>query len=162
MNDRPFTYGNIFIIGLGFFSISVVWQLYNAFMPLMLGEFIKSKALRGTIMGLDNLANIFLIALIGAWSDQIVSRMGKRLPFLVAGMPLAAVFLFVMPHYLNLWTLILIDIGFLLAMTLFRAPTISLMPRYDSAEQTQSRQRDHQFHGWSRCADHLVRAGPAL
>lgn len=128
MNVRPFTYGNIFIIGLGFFSISVVWQLYNAFMPLMLGEFIQSKALRGAIMGLDNLANIFLIPLIGAWSDRIVSPVGKRLPFLLAGMPLAALFLFAMPHYLDLWTLILIDIGFLLAMTLFRAPTISLMP----------------------------------
>lgn len=124
-----FSYRRIFIIGLGFFSISIVWQLYNSFMPLMLGNFIDSKMIRGMIMGLDNVANIFLIPIIGAWSDRIVNRgYGQRMPFLWVGMPLAALFLFVMPHYVNLWTLILIDIGFLLTMTLFRSPTVSLMP----------------------------------
>lgn len=124
-----FSYQRIFVISLGFFSITIVWQLYNSFMPLMLGDFIESKALRGFIMGLDNIANIFLIPIIGAWSDRISNRgFGKRLPFLWVGMPLAALFLFFMPNYINLWTLIFIDIGFLLAMTLFRSPTVSLMP----------------------------------
>ncbi|WP_040953003.1 MFS transporter [Gorillibacterium massiliense] len=127
---KSFSYPRIFIIGLGFFSISIVWQLYNSFMPLMLGDFIESKALRGSIMGLDNLANIFLIPIIGAYSDRLDTRFGKRLPFLLIGMPLAALFLFIMPHYLNLGTLIAIDVGFLLCMTLFRAPTISLMPDF--------------------------------
>ncbi|WP_058302831.1 MFS transporter [Gorillibacterium timonense] len=125
---KPFSYPRIAVVGLGFFSISVVWQLYNSFMPLMLGDFIESKAIRGSIMGIDNLANIFLIPLIAAWSDRLQTRFGQRLPFLMIGMPIAALFLFVMPHYTNLATLIAIDIGFLLAMTLFRAPTISLMP----------------------------------
>lgn len=125
---QEFSYGRIFIIGLGFFIISISWSLYNAFMPLMLGEFIESKATRGAIMGVDNLANLFLLPIIGAWSDRINTSFGKRLPFLMLGMPLAAVFLFLMPNYLDLWTLIAIDVGFLLSMTLFRSPTISLMP----------------------------------
>lgn len=125
---KPFAYPRIFVVGLGFFSISVVWQLYNSFMPLMLGDYIESKALRGSIMGLDNFANIFLIPLIAAWSDRLDTRFGQRLPFLLVGMPLAAIFLLLMPHYVNLATLIAVDVGFLLAMTLFRAPTVSLMP----------------------------------
>lgn len=128
MTDR-FDYRRIFVIGLGFFSISIVWQLYNSFMPLMLGDFIESKMIRGFIMGIDNIANIFLIPVIGAWSDRVLDRgYGKRLPFLWVGMPIAALFMLVMPHYTSLWTLILIDIGFLLAMTLFRSPTVALMP----------------------------------
>lgn len=127
--QNDFSYRRIFVIGLGFFSISIVWQLYNSFMPLMLGDFIESKMLRGMIMGLDNLANIFLIPIIGAWSDRMANRgYGQRMPFLWVGMPLAALFLFIMPHYMNLWSLILIDIGFLLMMTLFRSPTVALMP----------------------------------
>ncbi|MCL6459242.1 MAG: MFS transporter [Gorillibacterium sp.] len=132
---KPFSYPRIFIVGLGFFSISVVWQLYNSFMPLMLGDFIESKALRGSIMGLDNLANIFLIPFVAAWSDRLNTGYGKRLPFLMVGMPIAAVFLFIMPHYTALWMLIVIDIGFLLAMTIFRAPTISLMPDVTPADK---------------------------
>lgn len=130
-----FSYNRIFVVGLGFFTISIAWQIYNAFMPLMLGEFIESKALRGMIMGLDNFANLLLIPIIGAWSDRLHTSYGKRLPFLMVGMPLAAIFLFLMPNYHNLWTLIAIDIGFLLAMTLFRAPTVSLMPDITPSEK---------------------------
>lgn len=132
---KQFSYGRIFAIGLGFFSISVAWQMYNAFMPLMLKDFIDSSAIRGLIMGLDNLANIFLLPLIGAFSDRIRTPYGKRLPFLMVGMPIAAIFLFMMPHYNSLWTLIAIDIGFLLAMTIFRAPTVSLMPDVTPSEK---------------------------
>ncbi len=125
---RQFSYGQILVIGLGFFIISVAWSLYNGLMPLMLGEFIESKATRGAIMGMDNLANLFLLPIIGAWSDRINTSFGKRLPFLMIGMPLAAIFLFVLPNFLNLWTLIAFAMGFLLSMTLFRSPTVSLMP----------------------------------
>ncbi|MEO3946176.1 MFS transporter [Gorillibacterium sp. CAU 1737] len=125
---KRFSYSRIAVVGLGFFAISVVWQLYNSFMPLMLGEFIESKTIRGSIMGLDNLANIFLIPLIAAWSDRLNTRFGQRLPFLLIGMPLAAVFMLLMPAYTSLAMLIVIDIGFLLSMTVFRAPTVSLMP----------------------------------
>ena len=140
MNTISFSYRRIFLVGLGFFSISVVWQLYNSFMPLMLGDFIESKAVRGFIMGLDNIANIFLIPVIGAWSDRIVNRgYGKRLPFLWAGMPAASLFLMLMPNYTSLWMLILTDIGFLLAMTLFRSPTVSMMPDVTpEAERSQA------------------------
>lgn len=132
---KSFSYNRIFVIGLGFFVISVVWQVYNAFMPLMLADFIESKSLIGMIMGIDNFANLILIPIIGAWSDRISTQYGKRLPFLMIGMPLAALFLLLMPNYNSLWFLILVDIGFLLSMTIFRAPTVSLMPDVTPSEK---------------------------
>src|SRR3954469_2177976 len=108
----------------------LVWTFYNAYMPLILGDYIESKAVRGAIMGLDNLLAVLLIPIIGAWSDKVDARIGNRLPFIVIGMPIAAIFYILIPYgaAATFWILILIDIIFLLAMTTFRAPVIALMP----------------------------------
>ena len=99
-------------------------------MPLILGEFIESRAIRGSIMGLDNLLAVVLIPLIGAWSDRLQSPLGGRLPFLAVGMPVAALFFVLLPFVSEtaLWMLLAVDIVFLLAMTIYRAPVIALMP----------------------------------
>lgn len=128
MNPK-FSYGKIFAIGSGFFAISVVWMVYNTFMPLILSEFIQSSALRGAIMGLDNLLAVFLIPFIGVWSDRTSTRFGQRLPFIVVGMPLAALLVMLLPLSNGaLWTLLAVDVLFLLSMTVFRGPVIALMP----------------------------------
>ncbi|GAF64403.1 putative MFS transporter [Bacillus sp. TS-2] len=126
---QSFRWKKIFFIGSGFFSLSLIWTFYNAFMPIILGEHIEKTSIIGFIMGLDNLLAILLIPIIGAWSDRIDTKFGKRLPFLIVGMPLAALFFILLPFAKDtLWLLISIDIIFLLAMTIYRAPVISLMP----------------------------------
>ncbi len=98
-------------------------------MPLLLGEFIESRGLRGAIMGLDNALALLLIPVIGTWSDRVNTPLGSRLPFIVVALPLAAVFLALLPVAgTTLSLLIAADIVFLLAMTVLRAPIISLMP----------------------------------
>ncbi|MGJ9383678.1 MFS transporter [Salipaludibacillus sp. CF4.18] len=135
--DKPFSYGKIFAIGSGFFALTLVWTFYNAYMPLLLGDYIESRAIRGGIMGLDNLLAVILIPFIGAWSDKVDTKLGKRLPFIVVGMPVAALFFILIPYgALNtLWLLLAIDIMFLLAMTIYRAPVISLMPDHTPSEK---------------------------
>ncbi|KMK78183.1 MFS transporter [Alkalihalobacillus pseudalcaliphilus] len=127
--SQSFRYQKIFVIGSGFFALTLIWTFYNAFMPIILSAHIEKQSIIGFIMGLDNLFAILLIPIIGAWSDKVQSRFGKRLPFLMVGMPLAALFFILLPFFKDtLWILITIDILFLLAMTLYRAPVISLMP----------------------------------
>jgi len=128
--ENTFSYSKIFVIGSGFLALMLVWTFYNAYMPLILGEYIESKALRGAIMGLDNLLAVLLIPFIGAWSDKVDTRIGNRLPFIVIGMPLSALFFILIPYgaATTFWLLILVDMIFLLAMTIFRAPVIALMP----------------------------------
>lgn len=120
----------IFAIGSGFFALMLIWTFYNAYMPLILGDFIESRGIRGMIMGLDNLFAVLLIPIIGTWSDRINTRFGNRLPFLIVGMPIAAVFFALIPYgaMVSLWVLLVVDIVFLLAMTIYRAPVIALMP----------------------------------
>ncbi|UOE94386.1 MFS transporter [Alkalihalobacillus sp. LMS39] len=137
MTSSSFSYIKIAAIGSGFFAITLVWTIYNTFMPLILGEHIDSAAIRGAIMGLDNLLAVLLIPVIGAWSDRIKSPLGQRLPFIVIGMPLAAITFVLLPFMsgIGLFVLLAIDIIFLLAMTIYRAPVISLMPDHTPPEK---------------------------
>jgi maltose/moltooligosaccharide transporter len=134
------SYTKIFVIGCGFFALMLVWTFYNAYMPLILGDFIESAAIRGGIMGLDNLLAVLLIPVIGAWSDRIHTRIGNRLPFLVVGMPVAALFFILIPYgaMVTLWVLLVVDIIFLFAMTIYRAPVIALMPDHTPPEKRSS------------------------
>lgn len=136
-SGRPFSYKKIFVIGTGFFALMLIWTFYNAYMPLILGDYIESRAIRGAIMGLDNLLAVLLIPLIGTWSDRVETRIGNRLPFLVAGMPIAALFFILIPYSatMALWLLLIVDIIFLLAMTIYRAPVIALMPDHTPPEK---------------------------
>jgi len=99
-----------FPIGFGFLGIMVIWQLYNAFVPLYLQAghpgFATSRDVRGfglsatstgAIMGLDNLAAIFILPLIGFWSDRVRTRIGRRYPFILTAAPLAALAFILLP-----------------------------------------------------------------
>ena len=81
------------LLGFGFFSISMTWALYNAFVPLFLENFLESIALIGFMMTIDNYFALFLQPWIGNRSDKTNTRFGKRMPYLLIGMPLAALFL---------------------------------------------------------------------
>jgi len=129
--DGGLTLSNLGLLGLGIgaASLSITWGLYNIFMPLLLREFIGSSGVRGAIMGIDNVLGLLFVPLIGAVSDRLDGPLGKRLPFLMVSMPLAALFFAALPFArASLWTLLAVDIVFLLAMTAFRAPLAALMP----------------------------------
>lgn len=116
-------------IAAGSFALAATWSLYNVHMPLLLGEFIESRALRGAIMGLDNVLALLLIPVVGAWSDRVEGRWGRRLPFLLAAVPVTALAFALLPWAAAaLWTLLLVDVVFLLAITVYRAPLVALMP----------------------------------
>ncbi len=116
-------------LGVGAASLAITWGLYNNFMPLLLRDYVRSSGMRGAIMGIDNVMAMVLLPLIGTWSDRIDGRLGKRLPFLVVSMPLAAILFALLPFAkAAFWTLMAVDIAFLLAMTAFRAPLAALMP----------------------------------
>lgn len=123
-------WGKTFVIGLGFLSISAVWPLYDSYMPKFYGEFIASSALVGLIMGFDNILGLTLQPWFGAKSDRTRSRWGRRLPYLLIGMPVAALALLALPfgRSAGLIPLLAVTILLNLAMSMFRSPTIALMP----------------------------------
>lgn len=121
-------YKKTFLLGFGFFSISLTWSIYNSFMPKMLSNYLSSATLIGFIMTIDNYFALFIQPTVGNLSDNINTKFGKRMPFIMIGMPLAALFLFLIPSYTNLFTLIFFLVFANLSMSIFRAPVIALMP----------------------------------
>lgn len=116
------------LLGLGFFSISLTWALYNAFVPLFLDDYVKSAAMIGFMMTIDNYFAIVLQPWIGHRSDKTKTRFGRRMPYLLLGMPLGAVFAALIPLHTGFVTLVLFMVLMNLSMSLFRAPTVALMP----------------------------------
>lgn len=116
------------LLGFGFFSISLVWALYNAFVPLFLKKYLDSAALIGFMMTLDNYFGLFLQPFIGRKSDKTDTKFGKRMPYLIVGMPLAALFGALIPLHTSYSLLIIFMVLMNLSMSLYRSPTIALMP----------------------------------
>lgn len=119
---------NTFLLGFGFFCISIVWPLYNAFVPVFLSKYISSAMMIGFVMTFDNIAAITLQPFFGALSDRTHTKYGRRLPYLMIGIPLSAVFFTLIPFEFSLVTLIAAAMGFNIMMSIYRAPTVALMP----------------------------------
>jgi len=130
----------VFVIGLGFFTTAITWGLYNSYVPIFLREIIKNdpywNALLGSwlntfigiVMVFDNIAAITLQPYIGARSDKTWNRFGRRMPYLLVGIPIAAFFFLFIPITKELLLLLAIITVFNIAMAIYRAPTVALMP----------------------------------
>ncbi len=158
--DLKLNYKGTFLIGLGFFGLSVLWKLYNDYIPIFLqagsplfesnmartAGFGLGTGMTGFIMTLDNIVALFLLPLIGMWSDRIwLPKLGgRRKPFIVILAPISiAAFMLIpfivrgIPPELNgqtaqlqdrLISFIIVVAIFITAMAAFRTPVISLMP----------------------------------
>ncbi len=125
-------YKRTFFVGFAFMSICAFWELYDGIVPKMLKDtFGMKETATGTVMALDNILALFLLPLIGAFSDRVNTRFGKRMPFIVAGTALASVFIILMPisEQWGSLPLFMTALGVVLvAMGLYRSPAVALMP----------------------------------
>jgi maltose/moltooligosaccharide transporter len=140
MPDRDgqvaFGYRRIWWIGSGFLGVMLVFSTYNAFLPIMYSEYFDSRIQIGLLMGTDNLVGLLLIPVIGAWSDRMNSPLGRRLPFIVVGVPVAALTFAGIPFAAGaLWSLIVVEVLFTAAMHVYRGPVISLLPDHVPPER---------------------------
>lgn len=125
-------YKQTILIGLAFLSISAFWQMYDNIIPLILkNSFGLGETVTGVIMAADNVLALFLLPFFGSLSDKTDTKIGKRMPFIITGTCLAAVFLLILPvadRNRNLLLFIIILFLVLLAMGLYRSPSVALMP----------------------------------
>lgn len=132
-------YKNIFLIGLAFFAILMLWQVYNTYCPLILEELLANRYedankltyVIGIIMAMDNLAALILMPIFGVLSDKTKTKKGKRMPYILIGM-LASALLFplIATFYLlnSLMGVILLMMLVLIIMQGYRSPAVALMP----------------------------------
>lgn len=129
MESKRMNYLKTFLLGFGFFGVSVIWSVYNAFVPLILDQHFGLEAgFIAFIMVLDNIAAILIQPPLGVFSDRLRSPIGRRLPFIVVGAPVAAAMFGIIPHAQTLPLFIFSCITLLLAMAFWRTPVVALMP----------------------------------
>ncbi len=160
MSARRFPWGRTFLIGFGFLGISIVWPIFNQYIPIFLQagnpDFQKQLLAEGRtipnivgfglapglalfIMTWDNIINIFVQPWVGERSDHTWNRFGRRKPWILIGLPIAVlgfVFIPVAQSVLAIAAFILItNFG----MALFRSPTISwLGDLFNSEERSKA------------------------
>ncbi|HHY64159.1 MAG TPA: SLC45 family MFS transporter, partial [Clostridiaceae bacterium] len=133
-----------FAISLAFFTISLAWTLYNTFVPIFLmgnehiPGLIRSSTVLGFIMTLDNIFGLIFQPYFGSLSDRTKTRFGRRMPFIIIGIPLAALFFTMIPFYGNIGSLFKTDLRLFALMfsvicmnffmSVYRAPATALMP----------------------------------
>ena len=124
-----FNFGKTFLLGLGFFGVSVIWSVYNAFVPIFLADrFLVAAGFIGFFMTLDNIAALLIQPAVGAWSDRLRTPLVRRIPFIIIGAPLAALAFILLPVSKSLILFFLAATLLLLSMAVWRTPVVALMP----------------------------------
>jgi maltose/moltooligosaccharide transporter len=124
-----FSYGKILLLGFGFFGVSVIWGVYNAFVPIFLAnKFNLAPAFIGFFMTLDNIAALFIQPPVGAWSDRLRTPLGRRIPFILIGAPVTAIAFGFIPLAAVLPLFVACTSTLLLSAALWRTPVVALMP----------------------------------
>ncbi|MBR2468101.1 MAG: MFS transporter [Clostridia bacterium] len=127
-----------FYIGFAFFTILMLWQVYNYYCPMFLEELLKStfgagdyNYLIGIIMAMDNILALFMLPLFGTLSDKTNTKLGKRMPYIIIGTVISLIaFPFISILYIknSLVGVAILMALILIAMNIYRSPSVALMP----------------------------------
>ena len=94
-------YKRTILVGFAFFLISAFWQAYDAIVPLALtNHYGLPQTVSGIVMSVDNVLAVFMLPIFGAISDKIMTKRGRRTPFVLVG-TVAAVLSFVLLSVVN-------------------------------------------------------------
>ncbi len=146
MSAKKFPWGNTFILGFGFLGISIIWPIFNQYIPLFLQagnpEFERQLLAQGRsipeiagfglapslalfIMTWDNIINMFVQPWVGAKSDRTWNRFGRRKPWILIGAPFALLAFIYIPVAQSILAIAIFILITNFGMALFRSPTIS-------------------------------------
>ena len=79
-------------------------------------------------MTIHNIFGIIVQPLVGDYSDRTYTSFGRRMPWIMIGIPLAAIFFALIPWASSLPLMMAFIITFNLIMSMWRSPVIALMP----------------------------------
>ena len=145
-NFKRFSYRKTVIVGFGFLGISVIWPIFNQFIPIFLQAgnpafeqqlleagrdipqvmgFGLTPAVALFIMTWDNLINVFFQPWVGARSDSTWNRFGRRKPWILIGVPIALVGFVLIPFAQTALAIAVFILITNFGMALFRSPTVA-------------------------------------
>ncbi len=112
-------YKKTLLIGFGFFGTSVMWKLYNDYVPIFLqagnpifdaglatraNGFGLGPGITGFIMTVDNIVALFLLPIIGFLSDRVwwPKLGGRRKPFIITLAPISILAFLLIPFIVRM------------------------------------------------------------
>ena len=146
MEKKRFPWGKTFLLGFGFLGISIIWPIFNQYIPLILQagnpEFERQLLAQGralpTIVGFglapslamfimtwDNLLNMFIAPWAGSVSDRTWNRLGRRKMWILLGAPIALLAFVFVPVAQSLLAVLVFILITNFGMALFRSPTVA-------------------------------------
>jgi maltose/moltooligosaccharide transporter len=158
MEGRKFPWRKTFLLGFGFLGISILWPIFNQYIPLFLQSgnpefaqqlaaegrtmpdikgigFALSPALAFFIMTWDNIINVFVQPWVGERSDRTRSRFGKRKPWVMIGAPIALLGFVFIPVAQTVIAIMVAILVTNFGMALFRSPTIAWLGDHYKPEE---------------------------
>ena len=113
--------------------------MYDKVLPLILGNsFHMYESVTGAIMASDNILALFMLPFFGKLSDRTSTRLGKRMPYILFGTGVAIILTNLLPFWDNSYasspsnfkfiSFIITLALLLIAMSVFRSPSVALMP----------------------------------
>jgi MFS family permease len=79
------------LLGLPTAALALAITVVTTYLPVVAREFLDSTTVIGVLIGLEGVMALWVPLLVGAWSDDLRTPLGGRLPFLVAATPLVVV-----------------------------------------------------------------------
>jgi len=139
MEKKKFPWGRTFLVGFGFFGISILWPIFNQWVPLILQVgnpgfqttvkdftgFALGPAMAMFIMTWDNIINIFVQPWVGNRSDSTWNRFGRRKPWILLGLPIALVGFISIPLAQSILAVAAFILVTNFGMALFRSPVVA-------------------------------------
>lgn len=120
--------GKTFLLGFGLLGVSAIWAIYNTFVPVFLAEkFRLEPAFIAFFITLDNTAALLIQPPVGVWSDKLRTPIGRRMPFILFGAPVAAIAFAFLPLVSVLPLFVLCTSTLLVCMALWRTPVMALI-----------------------------------
>ena len=153
---EKFPFKKTFVVGFGFLGISLIWPIFNSFVPIILQignpEYQQSLLDAGKdipkivgfslgptmaffVMTWDNLINVFIQPWAGSKSDSTWNRFGRRKPWILLGAPIAAIAFTMIPFANTVLAIMVFILITNFGMALFRSPTVAWLGDLFPAKQ---------------------------
>lgn len=128
--NRRFPVRTTMLVALAVFAVEATWNFYDAQVPPLVQEYVSSAAVIGLVMGIDNVVGIFLAPWVGHRSDRTRTRLGRRLPYLLALTPIAAVAFTLLPFATTMPVLIVLIVVYALTTNVLKPVAETLLPDF--------------------------------
>jgi MFS family permease len=131
----------IALLGVPTLGLALATTVVTTYVPLIAKQFTSSTTIIGMIIGIEGLLALVLPLVFGTWSDQLRSRIGGRLPFVLGAAPGLVVSLALLGFARSLLATILLVLGFFTAYFIAYEPYRALYPDLvtgDAAGRAQS------------------------